>query len=333
MSSIEITSGTPLYEGSETTVLEALVKSFYWFTQHPGVSKEALSSMLSMQHSLLPRNNNLPSSYEAALRVIEPYLVQPLVYDVCRNDCIIFRSQYEDLDNCPKCGSERFTSQKSAARQYIYLPLKPRLTRMFGTASIAAVLQAHSQIERDLKIYDIQQSAAWDAAYSTNGIFGGDPRGISLAMCTDGVNPFAHNKVTYSMWPMMLTLLNLPRKTRNKFSSILLVGIIPANGAKEPYTLQPYIDILVDEILELSSSTIFDAYKNAPFSCKVDILLYILDYPGISKVMSVVGSGGYQGCTFCDIRGEYNKDLSKIVYLKNRTFLPQTSALRQDRTW
>lgn len=27
--------------------------------------------------------------------------------------------------------------------------------------------------------------------------------------CTDGVNPFAHNKVTYSMWPIMLTLLNL----------------------------------------------------------------------------------------------------------------------------
>ena len=36
--------------------------------------------------------------------------------------------------------------------------------------------------------------------------------------------------VTYSMWPIMLNLLNLPRKIRNLFSSILLVGIVPANG-------------------------------------------------------------------------------------------------------
>ena len=41
----------PLYDGSNTTVLQALVKNFHWFTEHPGVSKEALSSMLSMQHA------------------------------------------------------------------------------------------------------------------------------------------------------------------------------------------------------------------------------------------------------------------------------------------
>ena len=40
---------------------------------------------------------------------------------------------------------------------------------------------------------------SWSSAYSENGIFGGDPRGISFAICTDGVNPFAHNKVAYSL--------------------------------------------------------------------------------------------------------------------------------------
>ena len=64
-------------------------------------------------------------------------------------------------------------------------------------------------------------------------------------MCTDGVNPFAHNKVTYSMWPIMLTLLNLPRKSRNRFGSIMLQGIIPGNGTKEMYNINPYIDIMV----------------------------------------------------------------------------------------
>ena len=179
-------------------------------------------------------------------------------------------------------------------------------------------------------IFDIHQSEAWREAYSDSGIFKGDPRGVSLALCTDGVCPFAHNRVTYSMWPIMLTLLNLPRNLRNRFSSILLVGIVPANGTKEPHNLNPYFDILVDELLELCDSTIFDAYSNAPFQCKVEILLYVLDYPGIGKVMSVVGSGGYQGCCYCDLEGEWSPNLQKIIYLQNRRFLPATSELRKD---
>lgn len=68
------------------------------------------------------------------------------------------------------------------------------------------------------------------------GIFGGDHRGVSLALCTDGVNPFAHNQVVYSMWPIMLTLLNLPQRLRNLFANILLVGIVPRNERKEAKT-------------------------------------------------------------------------------------------------
>ena len=50
--------------------------------------------MLTMQKSMLPPGNSLPASYEAALSAIEPYLVQPVVYDVCKNDCIIYRNKH-----------------------------------------------------------------------------------------------------------------------------------------------------------------------------------------------------------------------------------------------
>ena len=93
------------------------------------------------------------------------------------------------------------------------------------------------------------------------------------------------------MFPIMLTLLDLPRHMRNRFAGILLVGIVPSNGSQEPYSLNLYLDILVDEMLELSSSTLYDAYSNTPFKCKIAIPLHILDYPGIGKVLSVVGSG------------------------------------------
>ena len=126
------TATTPLYEGAPTTVLHALVKHFHWFSDHPGISKEALSSMLKMEHSLLPPGNNLPCSYKTALSAIEPYLVQPQVFDVCENDCIIFRNEYAQLTECPKCLSPRYTQQyHTSKRHFTYLPLKPRLTRFF----------------------------------------------------------------------------------------------------------------------------------------------------------------------------------------------------------
>ena len=44
----------------------------------------------------------------------------------------------------------------------------------------------------------------------------------------------------------------------------------------------------------------YDAYQGAPFHLKVDILLYILDYPGIGKMFSISGSGAYEACLWCD---------------------------------
>ena len=163
------------------------------------------------------------------------------------------------------------------------------------------------------------------------GVFGGDPRGVSLALCTDGVNPFAHNRVVYSMWPIMLTLLNLPRRLRNLFTNILLVGIVPRNEGKEAKTLDPFLEVMVDKLLQISSSTLYDAYAGAPFQAKVSILLHVLDYPGIGKVMGVVGSGGIQGCAFCTLEGERSAVLRKTIYLQNRRFLLPSSSLRKDK--
>ena len=94
----------------------------------------------------------------------------------------------------------------------------------------------------------------------------------------------------------MLTLLNLPREIKNDFGSILLLGIIPGNGSQEPKNLEPYLEIFIDELLQLSGSTLFDAYQSAPFQLKMDALLYVLDYPGLGKVLNMSGFGAYKGC-------------------------------------
>ena len=166
-------------------------------------------------------------------------------------------------------------------------------------------MQSHTGSDHDPtgEMYDIHDSPAWKAAYSVVGIFKGDKRGISLAVCTDGVNPFSHAHVKYSMWPIMITILNLPRHIRNSFGSVVLVGIIPGNGNLEPKNLDPYLQVVADELSQLNRQQIYDAYQDSMLELRIEITLFVLDYPGIGKVFKVSGSGAYKGCMWCDIKG------------------------------
>lgn len=100
----------------------------------------------------------------------------------------------------------------------------------------------------------------------------------------------------------------------------MLVGIIPSNRAQEPHSLNPYLEILLDELLELSSYTLYDAYQNAPFECKLAVLLYVLDYPGICKTMSVVGSGGFKVACFAIFKWLEIKTSTKPFIYKTGDF-------------
>ena len=124
-------------------------------------------------------------------------------------------------------------------KRFTYLPIGPRLVRMVGTDKLAHILQSHcSQTSNEsTMLFDIQDSPIWKETYKN--IFLGDPNGIILALNTDGVNPYKHNKVSYSMRPILITLLNLPSHLQTSFNNLWLVGIIPPNGPKEPLTLGP----------------------------------------------------------------------------------------------
>lgn len=293
-----------LFEGSSVTVLQALCGYLAWFTEHPGTSKSALSDLLSLHHKqILPDGNNLPSSFDEAYSFIRPFLLPFVVYEACPNDCILFRKtdryDYSTLENCPICNSKRYTAQRIPARKFSYYPLGPRWKRMYGNASIAEVLQSHDMDQpaaQDNCLQDLIGSPSWKNAYDAQGFFEAERRGISLQLSTDGVNPFSSNKVIYSMWPIMLTVLNFPKCVRNLFSNMMLVGIIPDNGGHEPKSIDPYLEVVVDVLLSLSGSPFYDSFRKAPFAFKVQILSYVLDYPGLNKLFNSTGANSFQGC-------------------------------------
>ena len=89
------------------------------------------------------------------------------------------------------------------------------------------------------------------------------------------------------MCPMMLIPLNFPHNVRKPAASIMLTAIIPGPG--EAKNLDPYVDVLVDELLELNNIRMYDAFHDEYFSLKVSITLNILDYPGQNKLFHCQG--------------------------------------------
>lgn len=223
---------------------------------------------------------------------------------------------------------------KHRTKHFIIFPFGPRMERNFGSKEISYLLQSHGESEEkgERKIMtDIQDSPKWIEVYSNEGTFGGDPRGISLSMCLDGLNPWSKNKTTYSMWPIVLDQLNLPRKIRFQFANLWLIGIIPSQkGGCETKNLDPYLEILIDEMINLTNCKLYDAYKKAPFNVKVCVMLYVVDYQGLGKVFSLTGTGSYRGCAWCLLKGIYCTHLNKVVYPGNRRFVPSQHKLRQD---
>ena len=185
---------------------------------------------------------------------------------------MVFRGDFADSVICPTCGAERYSRNNIPSKSFTYFPIGPRIVRMFESPVYSELIQTHASSLQDEPeiVCDIQQSTMWKEAYGSDGIFKGDGRGIALALCADGVNPFHINRVQYSMCPLVMSLLNLPRHLRYQFSNLLLVGIIP--GPKEPQNMNIYLDILVDELLELNTTRIYDAHLGEVFDLNVRIL-------------------------------------------------------------
>ena len=229
---------------------------------------------------------------------MQPFLSPIKDYHCCVNDCIIFRDSdageytYAKLSKCPICDEDRYECGTSIPRKrFKYFPLENRVRRLFSNPKTSQMLQNHMLSESSDSssnvINDIHQSQVWRSWYSPTGIFTGDNRSLSFAVCMDGLNPFSRERSSYSVCPMFLMNLNLPPHVRRLAGSIMLTGLIP--GPHQPKHTDPYVDVLVDDIMHLNTLKVHDGYKNETFSLKADIVLNIFDYPGQNKVLHCQG--------------------------------------------
>ena len=106
---------------------------------------------------MLQEGNLLPDTVYEAKQIVCPMGLKIEKIHACYHNCVLFRGENEDLDNCPKCGTSRYKHRKNGGddgedninerkkgtprKVAWYFPLVFRLQRMFANKEEAELLR------------------------------------------------------------------------------------------------------------------------------------------------------------------------------------------------
>ncbi|XP_009796469.1 uncharacterized protein [Nicotiana sylvestris] len=257
-----------------------------------GWSNTSLDSLLKLLSDAFPKGHVLPSSIYEVQKIIKDLGLDYVKIDACVNNCILYRKEYADLEQCPKCGEKRWIVRKGGEddnevassklnkrkkgipRKILrYFPLIPRLQRLFMTKRTAEDMRWH----KDKRVDDgvlrhPADSLTWKTFDENHLDFASDPRNVRLGLASDGFNPFGSMSNAYSMWPVFLIPYNLLPWLCMKQSNILLSLLIP--GPKSPgMDIDVYLQPLVDDLKKLWADGIetYDAFKQQNFQLRASL--------------------------------------------------------------
>ncbi|KAL3834609.1 hypothetical protein ACJIZ3_009345 [Penstemon smallii] len=323
-----------LYPGCSQSLLSFLVKLLNIKVLNRMTNK-CYDMIISLFKEYLPDGDIIPPSFYEARKVLTGIGLGYELIHACKNDCILFWKEHESLENCPVCKESRW-KVNDAKRKKIphkilrYFPLKPRLQRLFMSKKTASDMRWHAnrKIGSDDTMVHPSDSVAWKDFDKQYPWFGQDPRNIRLGFATDGFNPFGNMNNSYSIWPVILAVYNLPPWQCMKEPYLMLSLLIP--GPRSPgKDIDVYLRPLIEELKELWVGVITrDAESGECFRLHAAILWTIHDLPAYSDI-SGHQTKGYCACPKCSMNTPSRRLRSKIGYLDNRRFLPRYHPYRK----
>jgi len=247
------------------------IKSFY------RISNTAFSALLKLLSESFP-NCVLPDSYEKAKKYLKELGLGYELIHVCENNCVLFRNNFAKLDNCPKCKESRWVDGdglKQVPKKVLrYFPIIPRLKRMFANKATSEETRWHKdkRVSMENEMSHPADGEAWKHFDKVYPSFAGDARNLRLGLATDGFNPFGNMNTTYSMWPVLVKVYNLPpwscTDSSNCIMALLILG--PKSPGKD---FDIFLEPLIEDLLKLWEGVrTYDAFTGSKFDLRVAVL-------------------------------------------------------------
>ncbi|CAH9090118.1 unnamed protein product [Cuscuta europaea] len=235
----------------------------------------------------------------------------------------------------PISGMGRKARKRYAASKLIYLPLAPRLHKLYASSATAKHMTRH--VEHDTEeglMCHPSDSAAWkhfDRCYPQ---FAFEPRNVRLGLCSDGFAPFGQFGGQFSCWPIIITSYNFPPDMcmKNHFMFLSLMCPGPGNPKKR---IDVYLQPLIEELKQLWEVGVptYDVLRDQIFNMKAAIMWTISDFPAYG-MLSGWSTAGVMGCPVCIEKSNefWLKNSRKTSYFDcHRKFLPPNHPYRKDK--
>jgi hypothetical protein len=147
-----------------------------------------------------------------------------------------------------------YVTIKVVVKQLLYMPITPRVKRLYLFEEIAKQMSWHKDGKHDSEDPDIMShpadSEAWEALDHFDPEFARDLRSVRLGLSIDGFQPHSESSSPYSCWLVFIMPYNLPSNKCLKQSFIFVVLVIP--GPKEPKKqINVFLRPLMEEMKEL----------------------------------------------------------------------------------
>ena len=334
-------SKKPLYPGCKKySKLSAVLTLFNIKSKH-GWTDISFTSLLTALSDMLPDGNEIPKSYYYAKKLMCPFGLEYKKIHACPNDCILYRNEYEKLQECPRCKRSRYKrmscnpgTEGPPAKVLWYLPIIPRFKRLFSIPKDAKNLRWHAEgRKKNRMLKHPADSPQWKNIDLKFEEFGNEVRNLRLGLCTDGMNPFGTLSTQHSTWPVLLVIYNLPPWLCMKRKYVMLSLLI--TGPKQPGNdIDVYLAPLIDDLRKMwdEGVSVFDAHQNEMFTLRAALMWTMNDFPAYGNLCGYKVKGK-KACPICidDTSSIYLKNSHNDVYLRTRRFLRRDHPYRRQK--
>ena len=186
----------PIYVGCMKYTNLSFMVHFLHIKCKNRLSNKAFSEILKFIKDLLPEDNILSKSWYESKKMMAKLGLEMNKIHACPNDCMLFRDDYQDLDECPieNCHASRWEEGKKnvPAKVLRHFPLIPRLQRLLMSAKTAGSMKWHQMAPRseEGKMSHLRDSPAWKYFDKRHSTFSSDPCNVRLDLASDGFGPF-----------------------------------------------------------------------------------------------------------------------------------------------
>ena len=220
----------PLFQNSTLSILGLNLVLLTCLKGH-GAANTLVNELLGLLCKIiLPQPKNCPKTEREATSILKSLGLSYNIIHACPNGCALFRGPLETELSCPMCGAHKYYRRGRSIKPHHVLhhfPLIPKLRRMFGSPILAKMLTWHKdECVKDGLMRCAADSPMWAHVNNTWPHFVVDPQNLKLMLATNGIKHFAQRSCTWSMWLVMVMILNLPPWLATKKFFILLTLII-----------------------------------------------------------------------------------------------------------